>query len=130
MATEPTKYDVDMPGLADHVEKLISDEINKLPFGVIRLDAAGNVVTFSDVERQNSGLRKEAVNRSYFTDIAPCLDTDGFRGRIDRALAQGSLDISFDFTADMPSGARDVDLHVRVQSATGGGCWIFTKILD
>ena len=119
-----------MPDLAQRIERLIHDEVNALPFGVIRLDAGGNVVFYSDVERQNSGLRKEALNRSYFTDIAPCLNNDRFRGRIDKAMADGSLDISFDYTADLPSGARDVAMHVRVQSANGGGCWIFVKVED
>ena len=32
------------------------------------------------------------------------------------------LDMTFHHTADLPSGARDVDLHVRVLPATGGGC--------
>jgi photoactive yellow protein len=123
-------FDVDMPNLSQHVERLMDDAINTLPFGVIRLDDAGNVLLYSDVERQISGFRKEAVNRSYFSDIAPCLDNEHFRGRIGRALEAGTLDIAFDITADLPSGARDVDLRVRIQSATGGGCWIFVKIED
>ncbi len=124
------RVDIDMPGLAEQIERMTQQEINELPFGVIRLDAAGSVVFYSDLEREQSGIRKEVLNRSYFTDIAPCLNNERFRSRIDKAMASGSLDISFDFTADLPSGARDVDLHVRMQSANNGGCWVFVKIED
>ncbi len=122
--------DIDMPDLAAAVERLSPEEINTLPFGAIRLDPEYNVVFYSDVERQASGYRKEVLGRPFFLEIAPCLDTVQCRGRIDAALARGTLDISFDHVADMPSGAQDVDLHVRVLAASGGGCWIFTQQLD
>ena len=121
---------VDMPDLAAAVEKLTPDQINALPFGAIRLDPDFNVLFYSDVERQLSGSRKEAVGRPFFLDIAPCLNTDKWRGRIDAALARGTLDISFDHMTDLPSGARDVELHVRVLAASGGGCWMFTQLVD
>ena len=47
-----------------------------------------------------------------------------FRERIDQALVRGKLDIAFDYIADLPSGARDVEIRVRVQSAGDGGCWV------
>ena len=122
--------DVDMPDLAAVVEKLTPEQINALPFGAIRLDASFKVVFYSDVERQASGYRLDADGRPFFLEVAPCLNTAKYRGRIDAALAGGTLDITFDQTADLPSGARDVDLHVRVLAASGGGCWIFTQILD
>ena len=127
MSATQDGLDIDMDRLVEAVEALSPEQINALPFGATRLDPEGRVVFFSDAERQYSGFRKEALGRSYFADIAPCLDTPKFRGRIDQALARGSLDITFDHTSDLPSGARDVDMHVRVQSATSGGCWIFVQ---
>ena len=121
---------VDEPDLAATVETLTADEIDALPFGVVRLDADFNVIFFSAAERQLSGFRKEAEGRPFFLEIAPCLNTDRWRGRIDAALARGTLDISFDHMADLPSGARDVELHVRVLAASGGGCWMFTQVVD
>ena len=122
--------DIDAPDLAAAVERLEPEGINTLPFGAIRLDPEFKVVFFSDAERRQSGYRKDAVGRAFFLEIAPCLNTAKYRDRIEQALANGKLDITFDHTADLPSGAQDVDLHVRVLSATGGGCWIFTGIED
>jgi len=50
-----------------------------------------------------------------------------FRGRIDRALAAGTLDITFSFIGDFNDPNRELD--VRVQSATNGGYWIFMRRL-
>ncbi len=128
--TAPMSLDVDAPDLAAVIERLEPEQINMLPFGAIRLDPEYKVVFYSDVERRQSGYRKETVGRPFFLEIAPCLNTTKCRDRIDQALATGKLDISFDHTADLPSGALDVDIHVRVLPAAGGGCWIFTRIED
>jgi hypothetical protein len=53
------------------------------------------------------------------------MNNAAFRGRIERALAAGHLDITFSHTGDFDDKAKE--LTVRVQSATGGGCWIFMK---
>lgn len=46
-----------------------------------------------------------------------------FKGRIDKAMKSGTLDIEFTFVGDFSD--RNRELHVRVQSATDGGVWIF-----
>lgn len=129
MPTTPP-LDLDAPGLAQAIEQLAEQQINELPFGTIKLDPDGKVVFYSDVERQRAGFRQEAVNRHFFVDIAPCLDNARFRGRIEQAMAEGRLDISFDYTADLPGGAQDVDMRMRVVSATGGGCWVVQRTED
>lgn len=116
--------------LARAVEALSEAEIDALPFGAIRLDAAGEVSFYSEAERRQSGFRRAAVGRNFFADIAPCLDNSAFRGRIDQAIAAGRLDISFDHVGDFPNGERDVAVRVRVQSAAQGGCWIFMEHED
>jgi photoactive yellow protein len=128
MIAEP--YDIDAPGLAAAIGALTPDQLNALPFGAIRLDAAANVLFYSDVERQQSGFRKETLGRAFFLEIAPCFGQGHYKRRIEQALASGKLDITFDHTADLPNGTQDVDLHVRVVSANGGGCWILTRIED
>jgi photoactive yellow protein len=128
--TRRPDLDVDMPDLVAAVEKLSPEQFDLLPFGAIRLDAEFKVVFYSNIERRQSGFRKEAFGRPFFLEIAPCLNTVECRDRIEKALARGTLDISFDHMTDLPSGARDVELQVRVLAASGGGCWIFTKLVD
>ena len=128
MDTKPADLDITAPNLTDEIEQMTPEQINTLPFGAIRLDPRFQVIFYSDAERQQSGFRKEAAGRPFFVDIAPCLNIPKIRDRINEALANGKLDMTFDHTADLPSGAQDVDLHVRVLPAKGGGCWIFTRI--
>ncbi len=111
------------PRLAEAVERLPQEVIDTLPYGAIRLDTSGNVVFYSAAERQLSGCTLDVMHRPFFTEIAPCMNNSGFKGRIDRALAAGTLDVAFDHIGDFDDGTKA--LRVRVQSASGGGCWIF-----
>lgn len=119
------KIDFDEPALATAVEALPPEAVNGLGFGAVRLDADGKVVFFSEAERRLSGFRENAMGRTFFIDIAPCMNNPAFRGRIDKALADGKLNLVFGHVGDF--GDRTRALDVRVQSASGGGCWIFMK---
>lgn len=113
--------------LAQAVERLPPAAIDALPFGVIRLDPEGRVAFYNAAERRFSGYRGMALGQSFFGEVAPCMDNDEFRGRIDAARAAGRLDVAFGYVSDMPGGQRDVELDVRVQSASDGGLWMFLR---
>jgi photoactive yellow protein len=116
----------DTPNLATQIEALTQAEIDLLPFGVIGLDTQGVVQTFNKAEASLSGYGSRPTHgKTFFTDIAPCMNNGYFKGRIEKARAAGKLDISFSFTGDF----NDVDreLTVRVQSAKDGGIWIFIR---
>lgn len=118
--------DFDTPDLAREVEKLSPGQIDALPFGAIRLDAQDRVVFFSKAEGRLSGYGdRPTIGKLFFADIAPCMDAAGYSHRIRRSLMQGRLDLEFRWVGDFADAGRE--LHVRVQSATGGGVWIFMK---
>src|SRR3954469_24507937 len=123
----PNGPDFHNPNLASIIETLPPAVVHALPYGVIRLDQEGQVVFFSETERRLSGYNQETLSRSFFVEIAPCMNKAEFRGRIDQALAAGTLNITFSFIGDFDD--PDKELDVRVQSATGGGCWIFMQRL-
>jgi photoactive yellow protein len=125
MSVDNATPDFDEPLLAKAVERLSQEEVHALPFGVIRLDNEGTVTFYSDTERRLSRYPRDVVGYRFFTDIAPCMNNAAFRGRIEQAIDAGRLDIRFAYIGDFPS--PDLELGVRVQSATSGGCWIFTK---
>ena len=120
--------DFNEPHLAAMVESLPPEQVDALPFGAIRLDAEGRVLRFNTAERRLSGYSKEVSGRSFFVDIAPCMNNSSFRGRIEKAEAAGRLDIAFGHIGDFDDSTKE--LHVRVQSASAGGCWIFIKRED
>jgi photoactive yellow protein len=125
--TEPISAvpDFEEPHLAAAVEKLSPDQVHALPYGAIQLDPSGQAIFYSDAERRLSGYRKTVLGRDFFLEIAPCMNNANFRGRIDRAIAAGRLDIRFNYLAEQPTGTTDME--VRIQAATGGGCWIFLR---
>jgi photoactive yellow protein len=113
-----------LPMLARAVEALTTDEIDVLPFGVIGLDQEGVVRLYSKTEARLSGRKSRPTEGLlFFTDVAPCMDNEYFRGRIDKALKAGTLDIAFTHVGDFSD--RERELSVRVQSAADGGVWIF-----
>lgn len=118
--------DYDDPGLAMRVEALDADQIDALPFGAIRLDAARRVTFYSQAERRLSGSRDAPrMHLDFFHDISPCMNNDHYRGRIDQAMAPGTLDLEFTYIGDFED--RDRELTVRVQSAYDGGVLIFMR---
>ena len=56
---------------------------DRLPFGFIRLDAAGNVVAYNTAESALSGLPRQGVlGRNFFREIAPCTCVEEFEGML------------------------------------------------
>lgn len=124
-AKEPSLR-LDDERLLERVEQLSFQEIDALPFGVVRLDATGKVTYFSRAEAEQSGFGdRRAIGRDFFTQMAPCLGTPEFLRRIAAARRAGTLDITFEQTGDFEDADRE--LRVRVKSATGGGLWVFLQ---
>jgi photoactive yellow protein len=113
-----------LPKLAEAIATLTPVELDMLPFGVIGLDPDGVVRVYNRTEAQLSGRKwRPTQGQLFFTDIAPCMNNDYFKGRIDKARLAGTLDIAFTFVGDFAD--RNRELSVRVQSAADGGLWIF-----
>jgi photoactive yellow protein len=119
----------DTPHLARVVEQLSEEAINRLPFGVIKLDAAGVVEFYSAKEAELSGRGNRAVlGIDFFTRIAPCMNTPQFKGRIDTAIAKGTLDAEFIHIGDFSDADRE--MAIRAQSASDGGIWMMLMRLE
>jgi photoactive yellow protein len=123
MLSSPT---FETPRLAEAVERLSLEDLDRLPFGVTGLDPDNVVRVRNRAENEQSGFAdRAALGRLYFVDVAPCLNNGYFKGRIDKARRDGTLDIAFSFVGDFSDSGRE--LFVRAQSASDGGCWIFIK---
>lgn len=119
MAAE--SVDFDEPRLAARLEQLSPDDIDALPYGVIHLDRELKVVLYSKVEARQSGFGRQPVGESFFP-LTCRMGTDDFRGRIERAMADGDVDLEFGWSGDFNDPKRD--MHIRVQSARDGGVWV------
>jgi photoactive yellow protein len=116
----------DTPKLADAVERLTQEQLDLLPYGVTGLDAHDIVRVRNRYETELSGYGDRlAVGRLFFADVAPCLNNPYFKGRIEKARRDGTLDITFKFVGDFSDAGRE--LTVRIQSGKDEGCWIFIR---
>ena len=115
--------DYNTPGLAACLERLPAQALDGLDFAVIRVDGAGVVRALNRVAAALPGIQAEgAVGRSFYHEVAPSLAGAEVRGRIERALDRGALDLELGhhFGLDPLDGLRG-----RMQPARGGGFWLF-----
>ena len=64
------------------VARLSPAELDKLPYGLICLDAQGRVVQYNDTESRLAKLSKErVVGKNFFRDVAPCARVREFEGQ-------------------------------------------------
>jgi len=116
--------DFDAPDLAARAERASLFELDHLPFGVIRIAREGTVQFYSATEARLSGYGEIPLGKNLF-EISECFGGDAFRGRIERALEKGPLDLEIGWPGDYAEPRRE--LRIRVQSARNGGIWMFIE---
>ncbi|MFP4373254.1 MAG: PAS domain-containing protein [Spirochaetaceae bacterium] len=61
------------PDLARRLDELDAAALDRLEFGVVRMDRAGTVVAYNTAEAELSGLAAAGVvGRDFFVQVAPC----------------------------------------------------------
>jgi len=116
--------DFDAPDLAARAEGVSLLELDHLPFGVIRIALDGTIEFYSATEARLSGYGEIPLGKNLFA-ISECLGGDEFRGRIERALAKGAVDLEIGWSGDYGDPRRE--LRIRVQSSNNGGLWLFIE---
>jgi len=116
--------DFDAPDLAARAERASLFELDHLPFGVIRIARDGTVQFYSATEARLSGYCEIPLGKNLFA-ISSCLGSDAFRGRIERAMEQGPVDLEIGWPGDYGDAQRE--LRIRVQSSGSGGFWLFIE---
>lgn len=109
--------------LARQLDSMTLEARDELAFGLVLLDREGKVRFYNRTEARQSGFgERRTVGREFFRSIAPCMDTEEIRGRITRALADGTFDLELGHTGDFEDPTRL--LRVRAMSAAAGGTWL------
>ncbi len=113
-----------------HLDGLTEEALDRLPVGVVRIDAEGTVLFYSRREAELTGRDPElALGRNFFRDIAPCTLVPEFYGRFRRGLLKGSLDATFEFVFDF--GMHPARARIRMHDAErSGGYWIVVEALE
>lgn len=104
------------------VARLSPEQLDKLPYGLITLDATGRVVHYNDTESRLVGLPKNrVVGRPFFGEIAPCTRVREFEGRffeLARDPARVRV-VTFDFVFRFSSGDQAVSVVITPSRVRG-----------
>ena len=112
------------------IESMSHEQLNRLPFGVIRLTADGTVIEYNEAEASIAKLRaQDVIGKNFFTEVAPCTRVAEFQGellKLQQAGKDGRAEFSFVFRFATGSALVDVVLLYEANSRHGT---ILVKVL-
>ena len=115
----PQRQQATVNDVLEAADSMSNDELDKLPYGMIQLDATGRILNYNAVESKLASLRKEdAIGKQFFTEIAPCTRVQEFYGRFKEGVIRESLDTSFRFHFAFKMSPRDVTVRLLYSRRT------------
>ena len=84
---------------ATELSALTREQLDALPYGAIKLDREGRVLSYNAAEGELTGRDPgRVVGRNFFTEVAPCTQVREFRGSFGELVEHRSVNREFDFT--------------------------------
>ena len=124
-----TRLDFGEADLNNILSRMSPAEIERLPFGVIQLDASGVVLSYNAAESKITGRRAvDVIGCHFFNEIAPCCNTPVFRGVFEDGVKSGQLDTIFTYVFSYRMNPTKVKVHMRKAMATNT-YWVFVKLI-
>lgn len=119
----PPGAELQMPSVdVGRLGRMSPEELDRLPFGVVTLDASGRVIGYNDTESRLAGLpRDNVIGRNFFGDVAPCAAVQEFEGRFrDFAAGKSRLALeTFEFVFNFRKGAQRVVIMISPARVRG-----------
>jgi len=114
---DPARLEPKLPGNAPPIDlgfvnSVGADELDELPYGLIILDAAGDILFYNETEGKYVGMTPEEVTGlNFFKEVAPCTQVKAFQGRFEDFVA-GKLGrvTFFDFAFHFEQGTQNVTI--------------------
>ena len=126
MSTTETTPFLSTNELAQTVE-LPPSELDRLPFGAIKLDKDGTILSYNLAEAALTGRDpRRVVGRNFFEDVAPCTNVKEFAGRFREGIAKRELHAVFPYRFDFQMAPRDVTVTL-FYSQTTDTAWVFVR---
>jgi len=111
----------------ERIDKMSVQELDALPFGAIRLDRDGNILTYNMTESKLTGRDpKRVVGRNFFRDVAPCTNVQAFAGRFREGVAKKEMHAIFPYRFDFEMAPRDVTVTLFYSKQTDTA-WVFVR---
>jgi photoactive yellow protein len=111
----------------ESIGRMSEGELNALPFGAIRLDISGTVLSYNHAESKLTGRDpKRVVGKNFFTEVAPCTNVQAFAGRFREGMARKDLHAIFPYRFDFKMAPRDVTVTLFYSKETDTA-WVFVR---
>ena len=111
----------------ENIDRMGEHELDSLPFGAIRLDQEGTILSFNHHEAKLTGRDPgKVVGKNFFREVAPCTNVQEFAGRYREGVAKGSLHVIFPYRFDFKMDPRDVTVTLFYSDQTRSG-WVFVR---
>ncbi len=96
---DPARLSIHDPDLAKALDELAAEALDRLDFGVVRMDRAGRVTAYNSAEAEVSGLASaDVVGQDFFVQVAPCTNNYLVAQRFrDEDELDGLIDYIFTF---------------------------------
>ena len=111
----------------ESIDRMSETELDALPFGAIRLDKEGKILSYNATESKLTGRDpKRVIGRNFFSDVAPCTNVQGFAGRFREGVAKGDMHVIFPYRFDFEMAPRDVTVTLFYSRQTETA-WVFVR---
>ncbi len=103
------------------------EQLDGLAFGAVQLDRDGRILSYNAAEGEITGRRPEDVKgKNFFTEVAPCTNTDEFYGKFRSGVEAGNLNSLFEYVFDYDMKPTKVQVHMK-KALQGDSYWVFVK---
>jgi photoactive yellow protein len=111
----------------ERIQGFNEQQLDQLPFGAIRLDREGKILSFNQAESNLSGRKKKnVVGKSFFDEVAPCTNVQEFAGKFREGVSRGTLHTVFPYVFDYEMDPRNVWVTLFYSNETDTA-WVFVR---
>lgn len=119
--------DLSQPHLIDLLQDCTDADLDRLPFGVIKLDPNGHVVAYNRYESEAAGLGRDRVlGRHFFTEVGGCMDNSLVAGQF---ASHAEIDLELDHVFALRLQPEPVLLRL-LKSARSTAMFLLVKRSD
>jgi photoactive yellow protein len=109
------------------LSKMEDKQLDDLAFGAVQLDKEGKILSYNAAESEITGRNADdVIGKSFFTEVAPCTNTEEFHGKFKEGVDSGNLNSLFEYVFDYQMTPTKVQVHMK-KALQGDSYWVFVK---
>lgn len=109
------------------INQMSSTELDNLTFGAVQVDKNGKILTYNKKEGDITGRNPlDMVGKNFFTEVAPCTNSQAFYGKFKEGVGKGDLNVVFNYVFDYNMTPTQVMVYMK-KALAGESYWIFIK---